>query len=224
MTATTAPAGLFDLPTAQTVETLQWHAKGFTDDVTTCEHCGRVDLKGTVRMVAVDQDGAADGEEYMGVICAARMTGRKAGDIRTEAVRADRAADAAIRDAHRAWSDAHTAWKVTQRVTALGADARPHANLQFFSTHRQQAVTAPPPARPPQPRGAPMTDTDQTVKLHVEVHVDYTDDDYDTGVTVAEWNAMSPSERGTVQAEAWQTAVQYDDGGIWPVTPGATNQ
>jgi hypothetical protein len=71
-----------------------------------------------------------------------------------------------------------------------------------------------------------MTDTDQTetVKLHVEVHINYTDGDYDTGVTVAEWNAMSPTERGNIQAEAWEVAVQYDNGGIWATTPGATEQ
>jgi hypothetical protein len=105
---------------------IRWAAKGFTDDVTECGHCGRTELKGTVRMVVVDADGNDDGDMYMGVVCAARMTGRKAGEIRTEANRADRARDEARRAAHRAWSDAHTDWFITRRDAALGPGARPH--------------------------------------------------------------------------------------------------
>lgn len=66
-----------------------------------------------------------------------------------------------------------------------------------------------------------MTDT-ETVKLHVEVQVSYTDDDYDTGITVEQWNAMTPGERGKIRQEAWEVAAQSDGGGIWATTPGAT--
>ena len=81
---------------------ITWTAKGTTDDVTICGHCGREDLKGTVRMVALDADGQEHGEEYMGTTCAANMTGRKAADIQREA----KAADAARRDAEAAHRDA----------------------------------------------------------------------------------------------------------------------
>lgn len=104
--------------------TTHWIARGFTDDITTCDHCGREDLKGTVRMVAIDPDGGDDGEQYMGVVCAARMTGRKATDIRTEANRADRAREQAVRDTWRAWTNAHTTWFCALRDATLGAGAR----------------------------------------------------------------------------------------------------
>jgi hypothetical protein len=100
--------------------TWRWQARGFVDDVTECGHCGRTDLKGTVRMVAVDSDGNADGDTYMGVVCAARMTGRKVAEIRTEAARADRERDRAARDAWDAWQSKHSAWKCAQRDAALG--------------------------------------------------------------------------------------------------------
>jgi hypothetical protein len=96
--------------------TVTWRAKGFTDDVTECERCGKVELKGTVRMVAVDTDGNEDGEQYMGTDCAARMTGRKVAEIRTEINVAEKAA----RAAWNAWSNTHSAWKIAQRDEALG--------------------------------------------------------------------------------------------------------
>jgi hypothetical protein len=120
----------------------RWTAKGFTDDVTECGHCGRTELKGTVRMVVVDADGNDDGDMYMGVVCAARMTGRKAGEIRTEANRADRARDEARRAAHRAWSDAHTVWFITRRDAALGPDASTHDILTWSGQPENRAAEA----------------------------------------------------------------------------------
>jgi hypothetical protein len=79
-------------------QTDRWAARGFTDDVTQCERCGKPELKGTVRMVIVDADGGEGDDTFMGVTCAARMTGRKASEIRTEA----RAADTARREAEMA--------------------------------------------------------------------------------------------------------------------------
>lgn len=67
----------------------RWIAKGTTDDVTTCDHCGREELKGTVRMVAVNAEGEEQGESFMGSTCAANMTGRPVADIRKEAKAAD---------------------------------------------------------------------------------------------------------------------------------------
>lgn len=103
-----------------TDQAYRWTAAGSTDDVTTCDHCGRVDLKTTVRMVATGPDGDDDGEQYMGVVCAVKMTGRKAADIRTEAARADRAREQAIRDVHNAWGDARSSFISARREAAIG--------------------------------------------------------------------------------------------------------
>jgi hypothetical protein len=133
-----------------------WRAMGLTDDITTCDHCGRADLKATVRMVAVGPDGDDDGDTYMGVVCAARMTGRKAAGIRTEAQRADRARDQAIRDTHRAWLDRLTDWHIAQRTAALGTDASPRACMDYLGSpeHRAaEAVWLADNPRPPAPAG-----------------------------------------------------------------------
>lgn len=133
--------------------TFKWIARGFTDDVTECGHCGRVDLKGTVRMEAMSAENESDGETYMGVVCAARMTGRKASEIRTEASRADRARSAAARAAWSAWSDAETSWICAMRDAAVGAGARYAAISAYldsaeFKTARAAYVAAnPEPAR-----------------------------------------------------------------------------
>lgn len=69
-----------------------WKARGTTDEINACEHCGRQDLKSTVRMVAVDADGNEDGESYFGSVCASKMSGRPVAEIQREAREADRAA------------------------------------------------------------------------------------------------------------------------------------
>lgn len=83
----------------------RYRAAGFTDEVVTCEACGRDELKGTVRLEVVDAEGAPDGGElFAGVSCAARLQGTTAAVVRAE-VRA--AADAA-RAAWEAWrAEAH---------------------------------------------------------------------------------------------------------------------
>lgn len=49
---------------------------GTTDDVTTCDLCGRDELKGTVVLVPLDVDGNEDGEvSYFGTSCAAKAAG-----------------------------------------------------------------------------------------------------------------------------------------------------
>ena len=73
---------------------------GNTDEVTTCDCCGRTDLKGTV---ALELDGET---VYFGVVCAARKVGRDAKQIRREAKSAD---DAKAEAARRAREAAHAA-------------------------------------------------------------------------------------------------------------------
>lgn len=72
---------------------------GTTDDVTTCEHCGRVELKGTIRLGVLDADGNVEGVTYFGAACGARAAGWTTKDIRKQATAADRAAAEAAREA-----------------------------------------------------------------------------------------------------------------------------
>lgn len=92
---------------------------GTTDDITTCDCCGRRNLKSTV---ALSIDGAD--ALYYGVTCASRALSRPAKEIRSEA----RAADRARRDAEyataRAEADAEDRrWQsfLDERVPALAS-------------------------------------------------------------------------------------------------------
>ncbi len=78
MTTTTAPARKV------------FRVLGTTDEVTECEHCGRVDLKGTIRLGALDADGNVEDVTYFGAVCGARAVGWTTKDIRKQAIVADR--------------------------------------------------------------------------------------------------------------------------------------
>jgi hypothetical protein len=91
---------------------------GTTDDVTECEHCGRVDLKGTIRLGALGADGNVEGITYFGAVCGARAAGWTTKDIRKAASAADRAAAEAEREARRAAAEADYAASVLLRYTA----------------------------------------------------------------------------------------------------------
>lgn len=75
-------------PTAPTARKV-FRVLGTTDDVTACEHCGRVDLKGTIILGELDEDGNVDGITYFGAVCGARAAGWTTKDIRKAAKRAD---------------------------------------------------------------------------------------------------------------------------------------
>lgn len=72
---------------------------GTTDDVTECQVCGKVELKGTM---ALDMDGTT---VFAGFTCGAWLAGRPVRELRTEA----KAADQARRDAEQAVRDAAAA-------------------------------------------------------------------------------------------------------------------
>jgi hypothetical protein len=117
---------LADLTGTVTVTlTYTYRAAGIVDDVDTCEHCGQQDLTRAVRMISIDQDGGNAGETFMGTTCAAKLTGRKATEILTEARRADRAALDAKRATYRAWQDARGDAFMARRTAAIGADVTP---------------------------------------------------------------------------------------------------
>lgn len=80
---------------------------GTTDDVTTCELCGREELRGTTVLEALDVEGNGTGELlHYGSSCAARAAGWSTREVVTAA----KAADDARREAERrAAADAHRA-------------------------------------------------------------------------------------------------------------------
>lgn len=59
---------------------------GTTDDSTTCDKCGKVDLKMTVVVAELDEDGNRGEPAYFGSSCAARALGRKSNAIRNAAL------------------------------------------------------------------------------------------------------------------------------------------
>jgi len=87
---------------------------GTTDEITECEHCGRVDLKGTIVLGIVDADGNVDERVYFGAVCGARAAGRPVKELRKEAASADYARGAEVRRARylarQAEDEAFAAW------------------------------------------------------------------------------------------------------------------
>jgi hypothetical protein len=140
-------------PSAHEVETFHWVARGFTDDVTDCQHCGRTDLKGTVRMVALSDEGEELGDWYLGVVCAARKSGRKAAQIRHEATRADRQRRDAARKAWMDWMDAKSIDFCARRDAALGPDRSPRECIEWSRTEQAKAGDAAWLAANPEPTG-----------------------------------------------------------------------
>lgn len=103
-----------------------YEVKGTTNDVTTCEQCGRDELRGTVVLVPLDADGNPDGDAcHFGTSCAAKAAGwtqfevtRRVSEVkaaaRTAARAAAREAAAAARaagwKAYREETEAYNRW------------------------------------------------------------------------------------------------------------------
>lgn len=79
-----------------------YRVTGTTDDVTDCELCGKVELKGTVMLVPLDAEGNDDGEvSYFGTSCAAKAAGWTVREVKAGIKRAadeERAARATKRE------------------------------------------------------------------------------------------------------------------------------
>lgn len=74
--------------------TAKWAAKGTTGDVTTCEFCGKANLRKTVILVALDADGNPGGQPvHAGTSCAAQHLAVSAHRVRTVAATAQRRAE-----------------------------------------------------------------------------------------------------------------------------------
>ncbi len=58
--------------------------------------------------------------------------------------------------------------------------------------------------------------------VHLDISIDIqTEGVVDTGVTVAEWNAMTDEQRSEIAQSAWSDMAEQDNGGMRVVTEGA---
>ena len=79
-----------------------YRVHGTTNDVTTCELCGKVELKGTVMLVPLDADGNPDGDvSYFGTSCAAKAAGWTVQEVRAGIATVKRAERAAKKAAEK---------------------------------------------------------------------------------------------------------------------------
>jgi hypothetical protein len=74
---------------------------GTTDQITTCELCGKPELKGTVQMIELDADGNDFADHYYGSSCAAKAAGWTQKAVNMAARAADRAKKEAADTARR---------------------------------------------------------------------------------------------------------------------------
>lgn len=65
---------------------MKFRAIGLTDDVTTCECCGKQNLKRTVMMLQLDADGNGIDVFYFGTTCAERNTRKSKSRIEREII------------------------------------------------------------------------------------------------------------------------------------------
>lgn len=91
---------------------------GTTDEVTNCEHCGRDELKGTIILGVLDEDGNVEDRTYFGAVCGAKAAGWTTKDIRKAATAADRAAREAAYAARQAQYAQDAAANALLRFTA----------------------------------------------------------------------------------------------------------
>jgi hypothetical protein len=115
------------MDTADRPEILTYRAYrvlGTTDEVTTCEACGRPELKGTVVLQPLDADGNDDGEPcYYGSSCGAKLAKSTTREINAQARKADREAAAAAKAAEE---------EARRREWEAGRPARIEAHLHYL--------------------------------------------------------------------------------------------
>lgn len=113
---------------------ISYRVRGTADDVTTCQQCGKPELKGTVILDILDADGNTEEVTYVGTTCAAKMTGGRTtgAKIRQQAVNADYRRAEAVRHAEEVL--AYYAPFEAKHPIALG-NAYWTANAGFFRNH-----------------------------------------------------------------------------------------
>lgn len=78
-----------DIGITVTEDAHTYRIKGTTDDITTCDCCGRTGLKKTVILAVLDADGNQEDQTYYGTACAAKATRQTTTAIRNAASTAD---------------------------------------------------------------------------------------------------------------------------------------
>lgn len=84
---------------------MRYATRGTTDDVTTCQICGKPELRGTVILAILDADGNTEDVTYAGTSCAAKLASGRTGRSVT-AAQIKRDADGANYRRQRAVADA----------------------------------------------------------------------------------------------------------------------
>lgn len=91
---------------------------GTTDEVTTCEVCGKKNLKKTIA-VSIDESDPI----YMGSECATRKLGRSLKEVNTEVRKAEREqAEREAAERRRKWDEAQAPWFAYIRTFGKGDD------------------------------------------------------------------------------------------------------
>jgi hypothetical protein len=89
---------------------------GMTDEITTCELCGRNELRGTVQMIELDADGNDVTDHYFGTSCAAKAAGWTQDDVKASVKAAEASKKEAKRlereAAHKSENERFSAWCV----------------------------------------------------------------------------------------------------------------
>ena len=120
--------------------------RGTTGDITTCDCCGKSDLKSTVIIVGLDEGGTETGDlRHYGSTCAAKALG-----IAHKAVKGASQSFKAMRDAAGDWamesSAAYGAWRAIHNAIINEVDAMPSAGLDRYTTierlHEERGATA----------------------------------------------------------------------------------
>lgn len=95
---------------------------GMTDEITTCELCGKEELRGTVQMIELDADGNDFADHYFGTSCAAKAAGWAQNDVKAGIKDAEAAKKEAKRlereAAHKSETERFGAWCIENFGTA----------------------------------------------------------------------------------------------------------
>lgn len=99
---------------------------GTTEEVDSCDCCGKTNLKSTVELMELDAEGneASSSPVYFGVTCAARAMRREVKEIRREITAAERVKHEARMAAMRAKQDRYMAAWVAHLVARTGGMCR----------------------------------------------------------------------------------------------------
>lgn len=113
---------------------------GMTDDTTTCDQCGRTELKRTIILMTLDADGNDDGLVYFGSSCAARALATRFG-VRTTASKVLREAENA--EYLRRQNRTYALGRLAHYGVAVGAEPTRDVMVQYRVNNRMLNGTYP---------------------------------------------------------------------------------